>query len=72
MSNGWLVVCARPCGPAPIAQSAASAGKHKAAVSMNTNREEKYAPVAPMAAAARPLPIEEYLAFRPSRSPSAA
>ena len=53
-----LVVCARAWGPAPIAHSAASAGTHKAAVNKNTNRDEKYAPVAPITAAARPLPIE--------------
>jgi hypothetical protein len=54
---GRLVVWARACGPAPIAHNATSAGTQKAAVSRNTTREEKYAPVAPSTAAARALPI---------------
>jgi hypothetical protein len=55
-----------------IVESASNAGPTSTAVTMNTDPAERKYPHAPMAAAARPLPMEAKRALRPSRSRIAA
>ncbi len=54
----FAVVWPRACGPRPIIPSVASAGRHRIAVSQNTDRLDRYEPLAPITAAAMPLPME--------------
>ena len=55
-SNTRDVVCRRAWMPWPIAGNVTSAGRHSAAVNQNTARLENRSPLAPMTAAASPLP----------------
>ena len=55
-----------------MARNASNAGISNNTVTMNTARAERKYPVAPIAAAASPLPIEAKRALRPSRSPITA